>query len=177
MTTAPRACAAALALLLTAPNAAHAQQALLGASIGGASGLEIGDGGQPQTAWRLARTRAAASVDWRNDEDPRTIYLGQLFAELEPATSLGVELRYGRAFGSLFEGYVGASATLAPSTLFGPVVAGRYYPLGTKHEWSPFLEPSLTVLPFGTDLPSSKALVWSLLTLGVRVDLSTPSEP
>jgi hypothetical protein len=31
-------------------------------------------------------------------------------------------------------------------------------------------------MPFGTDLPSSKALVWSLLTLGVRLDLSsTPS--
>jgi hypothetical protein len=31
-------------------------------------------------------------------------------------------------------------------------------------------------MPFGTDLPSSKALVWSLLTIGARVDLS-PSEP
>jgi hypothetical protein len=177
MTTSPRALTAAtLALALASPTLARAQQALIGASIGGASGLEIGDGGQPQTVWRLARTRAAASVDWRSDEDPRTIYLGQIFAELEPATSLGAELRYGRAVGSYVEAYLGASATLAPATLFGPVVAARYYPLGAKHEWSPFLEPSLTVMPFGTDLPSSKALVWSLLTLGVRLDLSsTPS--
>ena len=165
------------ALMLAQIPAAHAQQALIGGSIGAASGLEIGDGGERTTTWRLARTRAAASVDWRNTEDRRTIYLGQLFAEIEPQTSFGIELRVGRSFGQSFEGYLGGSATLAPSTLFGPVVAGRYYPFGTTGEWALFVEPSLSVLPFGTDLPSSKAIVWSLLTVGARVDLSPPSDP
>jgi len=169
-------CTLAVAVAL-APRLAHAQQALLGGSIGAASGLEIGDGGGRTTTWRLARTRVAAAVDWRNDEDRRTIFMGQVFAELEPQTSLGIELRYGRSFGEIFEGFIGASATLAPATLFGPVVAGRYYPMGMKSEWALFVEPSLSVLPFGTDLPSSKAIVWSLLTIGARVDLSPSTEP
>lgn len=164
-------------LALLAPRGAGAQEALLGASFGAASGLEIGDGGDVMTVWRLARTRAVAGVDWRNPEDPRTIVYGQLYAELDPAVSFGVEGRYGRAFGSHFEGYVGLSATLAPATLFGPVAAARYYPFGLKSEWSPFVEPSLSVMPFGTDLPSSKPIVWSLVTVGVRLDLSPPSEP
>ena len=170
------ACTLALTVAVT-PRIARAQQALLGGSIVAASGLEIGDGGGRPTAWRLARTRVAAAFDWRNDEDRRTIFMGQLFAELEPQTSVGIELRYGRSFGAAFEGFIGASATLAPATLFGPVIAGRYYPLGMKSEWALFVEPSLSVLPFGTDLPSSKAIVWSLLTIGARVDLSPSTEP
>jgi hypothetical protein len=167
----------ALALALVAPRSARADEALLGASFGAASGLEIGDGGDVMTVWRLARTRAVAGIDWRNPEDPRTIVYGQLYAELDPAVSFGVEGRYGRAFGSHIEGYVGLSATLAPATLFGPLAAARYYPFGVKSEWSPFVEPSLSVMPFGTDLPSSKPIVWSLVTVGVRLDLSPPSEP
>ena len=164
-------------LVLGFARVASGQQALLGAAIGLASGLEIGDGGGRTTTWRLARTRAAASVDWRSDEDPKTIVLGQLFAEIEPQTSLGMELRWGRAMGNNLEAYLGASATLAPATLFGPVVAARYSPLGMKGAWPVFVEPSMTVLPFGTDLPSSKAIVWSLVTVGFRIDLSPQTEP
>ena len=161
-------------LAMSATSTATAQTLLLGGEVGAATGLEGGDPGTGTTAFRQARTRFEAGADVRSDED-RLNGLGlRGFAEIEPHTSVGGEVRYIRWLGQRFTGFAGFTGTLAPHVLLGGVVGVQVYiPLGRT--FSLLIEPTFSALPFGTDLPTENVLLWGLLCVGVRGDFMTAS--
>ena len=142
----------------------------MGADIGAATGMEAGDDGTGQTAFRRARTRLRASVMWQTEEGSSGMS-AIAFVEVEPHTSFGSELRYTYAFSRRFEAFGGATGTFVPHILFGGVAGGTF--MFGKGDMRLFVEPSLSALPFGTDLPTSGVLLWGLLSIGVRGDLSS----
>jgi hypothetical protein len=108
------------------------------------------------------------AVEATIDERPENAYELVVFAELEPHTGLGGELRLSRDLGASTRAFVGAVGVVAPHTLFGGGFGFRI--LGDS--WSSlFIEPSLTVLPFGTDLAGDRILVWGLLSVGLHGSL------
>ncbi len=159
--------AAALVSLATS-TAASAQ--VMGADIGAASGMEAGDDGTGTTAFRRARTRLRASVLWQTEEGNSGMS-AIAFVEIEPHTSFGNEIRYTYAFSRRMEAFGGATGTWVPHILIGGV-AGATFLFG-KSEMRLFVEPSISALPFGTDLPTSGVLMWGLLSVGVRGDISS----
>jgi hypothetical protein len=159
---------AAAALALLASTTASAQ--VMGADIGAASGMEAGDDGTGQTAFRRARTRLRASVLWQTEEGNSGM-AAVAFVEVEPHTSFGGEVRYTYAFSRRLEAFGGATGTFVPHILFGGV-AGATALFG-KGDMRFFVEPSISALPFGTDLPTSGVLLWGLVSVGVRGDISS----
>lgn len=156
--------------LLCLATATSASAQVMGADIGAASGMEAGDDGTGQTAFRRARTRLRASVLWQTEEGNSGMS-ALAFVEIEPHTSFGSELRYTYAFSRRMEAFGGATGTFVPHILLGGV-AGATFLFG-KGDMRLFVEPSISALPFGTDLPTSGVLMWGLLSLGVRGDISS----
>jgi hypothetical protein len=155
------------ATLVAAP--AYADPSGLAGELGVATGVEGGDDGTGATAFRRARTRIVAGAELRRDGDRGNGLLLRGFAEIEPRTGFGGEVRYARWFHPRFAGMVGVTGTFAPHVLVGPVAAVQLHiPMDAI---SIFVEPSLSVLPFGTDLPTDRPLIWGLLTFGVRLDV------
>jgi hypothetical protein len=149
------------------PLPARGQQLLLSGDFAVASGVEGGDTGTGATALRRARTRIEAGGETRTDEDSIESFGLRAFAEVEPHTSLGGEVRYVRWLAPMFSGFAGFTGVIAPHTLFGAVAGADFYiPLGKSI--SIFIEPSFAALPFGTELPSDHVLIWGLLSVGVR---------
>lgn len=161
-----------VALLVLFPTCACAQEALFGGAFALGSGLEAGDAGRGVTNFRRARTRILAGVDMRSDELPRHGLGVYGFAELEPHSGFGGEVRYMGWLSKSFVGFVGFSTLFAPHTLYGGVVGAELHFPMPKLGISVFVEPSVSVMPFGTDLPTDRTLLWTLLTVGVRADLS-----
>jgi len=162
--------AALLTTILTLATATTASAQVIGADIGAASGMEAGDDGSGTTAFRRARTRLRASVLWQTEEGNSGMS-AIAFLEVEPHTSFGSELRYTYAFSRRMEAFGGATGTFVPHILIGGV-AGTTFLFG-KGDMRLFVEPSISALPFGTDLPTSGVLMWGLLSVGVRGDISS----
>ncbi len=163
-------------LALTAAMAtavpALAQRVTVGGDISLHTGLEGGDPGLGKMIFRRARTRLAVGIDFQLDEDPNGVFGVRPFAELEPSASFGTELRYGRSLGKWLMPFAGVSTILAPHTLFG-FVAGLQVrvPMGQS---AFFIEPSFSAMPFGTDLPGERVLIWGLVGVGFRTNLFSP---
>lgn len=154
-----------LVLLVASP--ASAQQWQLAARAGAASGVEAGDPGTGSTLFRRARTRLLLAVDAAIDERPEPAYELQIFAELEPHTSLGGELRLSTSLGTASRGFVGVVGVAAPHTLLGGGFGVRLL-MDDPATTCLFVEPSVTVLPLGTDLAGDQVIVWGLLSLGIH---------
>ncbi len=152
--------------LVTAPAAAQKLQ--VGWGLGVATGLERGEQ-LGATQFRRARSRVVVPIDLRVDEDPNEAVGIVVFAEVEPRSGLGAELRYLHTFGRSFVGFVGATSVITPHTLAG-VDFGFQLHLPVSGSASIYLEPSLSVIPFGTDLPSDRLILWGLLTLGCHAN-------
>ena len=162
--------ATALALvMMTAPAAA--QQWELSGRGGLGSGVESGDDGWGNTVFRRARTRVLIGIDATVDERPDFAYELQAFAELEPHVSLGGELRLSRLLGSTTRGFVGAVGVIAPHTLFGGGFGVRMLLADEPGETTVFFEPSVAILPLGTDIPGNGVIAWGLLSVGIHGDL------
>lgn len=164
----------ATAAMMLAARSARADEPVLGGQVSLGTGIEGGEAGDNSgTLLRRARTRLAAAVDVRSSADRAQAFMVVGFAEVEPHTSFGGELRYLRALGARFDGFLGVTGTLAPHVLYGADVGARFHvPIGRT--MSAFFEPSFSVIPFGTDLPSDKPIFWTLFSFGVRADLVSP---
>jgi hypothetical protein len=91
------------------------------------------------------------------------------FVEIEDRATLGGEARYLRWASRSVGAYAGVTGTIVPETLFGGTVGARLIiPMGRA---GIFVEPSLSVLPLGSDLPQNGPLIWTLLTIGLRLGL------
>jgi hypothetical protein len=138
--------------------------------LGAGSGLEGGDAGTGKLSWQRARLRLSGGVDLRSDEDEVQGFGIRGVVELEKRGSVGGELRYSRWLGRGFGAYVGVCGTVAPETLLGGVAgATLVIPFGKRAGL--FIEPSLSALPLGSDLPGNSVLIWGLLSVGVNVRL------
>jgi hypothetical protein len=159
--------AAAIALTLSAAPAS-AQELVLGANLGGASGVEGGDPGSGAMAFRRARSRIVGQLEMRVDDDKKNGMGAVVFAEVEPHASVGGSLRYLRFLSTTTYLFAGITGVGAPHTLFGGELGAQFHigdALGL------FVEPSFAALPLGTDLPQDHVLVWGLLTLGIHANL------
>jgi hypothetical protein len=155
------------AMLLAAPAAAEGWTYESFVGIG--TGLEGGDGGDGSLAWQRARFRLSGGIDFRSEEMPRDGVGVRAIVEIERRATLGAELRYSRWLGRGFGAYAGLSGTFAPESLFGGTAGvTALIPLGRA---GLFIEPSISALPLGSDLPDDSVLVWGLLTVGVNVRL------
>lgn len=160
-----------VALLLAVAETASAQQLLLGGAVGVGSGIEGGDPGWGSTEFRRARTRIVGGLDARIDEDQHEGIAVSLFADLEPHTSIGGDVRYVRWLGEVTEAFVGVTGAFAPHTLFGGELGLRFHvPLGSP-SLSFYLEPAFAALPLGTDLPTDRPLIWGLFSCGIHANL------
>jgi len=162
--------ATVLALSLPALEAS-AQQWELAGRAGLGTGVEAGDPGLGEVVMRRARTRVLIAVDAKVDERPKNAYELVAFAEVEPHTSFGGELRLSRSLGSRTRGFVGMVGVAAPHTLFGGDFGLRMLLSDDPSEPTFFLEPSVSVLPLGTDLAGEHVLVWGLLSVGIHGNL------
>jgi hypothetical protein len=160
----------ALTAALVLPETAHAQKLLLGGSLGYAGGVEGGDGGLGITAFRRARSRVVIAVDGRIDEDPDQGIQIVGFVEVEPMASLGAEVRYLRWFNPNIAAFVGATGVIAPRNLLGADLGLQFHVPGRDH-LGVFIEPSFSVLPLGTDMPSDRMLLWGLVSIGLHAKL------
>jgi hypothetical protein len=156
------------AMFLATP--ARAQEGwLIDGEFGVAGGLE---GGAPEgqaLGWRRARMRLVTGVDLRTDESESEGMGFRAFVEVEGRGTLGAEARYLRWATKGVGAYAGLTGTIVPETLFGGTVGARFIiPMGRA---GIFVEPSLAVLPLGSDLPQNGPLIWALLSLGLRLGL------
>jgi hypothetical protein len=163
------AAAATLALTLWA-TAASAQELVLGANLGGGSGIEGGDPGSGEMRFRRARSRIVGQLEMRIDDDKKNGLGVVVFAEVEPAASIGGSVRYLRWLSPGTYLFAGLTGVGAPHTLFGGELGAHFnVPMGDAIGL--FVEPSFAALPLGTDLPQDHVLVWGLLTLGIHANL------
>lgn len=147
-------------------HAASAQQWKPAAQLGIASGVEAGDGGAGQTSFRRARTRILVGLDAFVDERPGTVYGAVAFAELEPHLSLGAEFRWMHSFSTQVRAYAGPSVVIAPYTLFGATLGAQVHLDGVEARSGWYVEPALSVMPLGSDLPGDGLIAWGLVSLG-----------
>ena len=156
------------AMFLASP--ARAEGYLLDGNFGIGSGLEGGDTGTGQFGWRRARLRISTGLDLRNGESEADAWGFRAFAEIEKRATLGGEVRYERWLSHNVGAYGGAIGVVTPETLFGGTVGmDLVIPFGKRAGL--FLEPSFSVLPVGSDLPSSGPLVWLLFSAGLKLGL------
>ena len=158
---------ATLVLALLLARTSSAQRLVTGGGIGIGTGLQRSDILQDQMFER-ARTRIIAPFDFRNDEDmAQGLGLVALF-EVEPKVSFGAEARYIRWLGKVVDGFVGVPVVIAPKTLVGvDVGVDLNVPIG-KSGLGIFVEPSLSAMFLGTDLPGDHVLLWGLVAVGVH---------
>jgi len=148
---------------------AWAQEWLLGGFADASSGLE-GRSERDAPGVRRARTTVRFGGDLRVDENPNVVYSAALLAEIDPRTSMGVDVHYGRLLGLRWLTHVGVIAFVTPQTLFGasfgvtyrqPVSSGVAFTLGA----------SANAYFVGSDLPSPRPLLQAMFRGGVHVDL------
>jgi hypothetical protein len=152
--------------ILCFPAVAHAQSWVSDVQLGLATGLEGADTGHG-VAWQRARTRLILGLDLGNDEWGGDAWGVRSFIELERSLALGAEVGYLRWVTPELNLFGGATAVLAPRTLFGGTAAATYtIPLGKRVGLAIFT--SISALPFGSDRPGSGVVVWGLLGLGIR---------
>jgi len=158
----------AAAIFLATP--ASAQEGwLVDGEFGLAGGLEGGTPEGENLGWRRARVRLVTGVDLRTDEGESEGMGFRAFVEVEGRGSLGGEARYLRWATKSVGAYAGITGTIVPETLFGGTAGARFIlPLGRA---GLFLEPSLSVLPLGSDLPKNGPLIWALFSVGLRLGL------
>lgn len=161
------------AMLLAEPARAEGQVRAEGwvyeSFLGIASGLEGGDGADGSLAWQRARFRLTGGIDFRSEEMPKDGFGVRGVVEFERRATLGAELRYSRWLGRGFGGFAGLSGTFAPETLFGGTAGvTAIIPLGRV---GLYIEPSISALPLGSDLPDDSVLIWALLNVGINVRL------
>ena len=159
----------ALALILVT-SSAGAQRLVLGGQGAVATGLEAGDRGSGQTTFRRARTRIVAGLSGKVDETPKDGVGVLVFVEVEPHISAGAELRLMHWFSPTFVGFAGGTGAFAPHSLLGGVAGVQIHVPLDSCDTTVFFEPSLSVVPLGTDLPSDHVLIWGLLSAGIHGD-------
>ncbi|MEO6602326.1 MAG: hypothetical protein ABIQ16_20765 [Polyangiaceae bacterium] len=158
----------ACAILLARP--AHAEGYLFDGNFGIGTGLEGGDTGAGKLGWRRARLHITTGIDLRDDESEADALGFRAFAEIEKRATLGGEARYERWISHTVGAYGGLIGVVTPETLFGGTVgADIVIPFGRRAGL--FLEPSFSVLPVGSDLPSSGPLLWFLFSAGIKLGL------
>jgi len=157
--------------LIGSSTPAAAQQWDLEARGGLGTGVEAGDNGVGTVVFRRARTRVFAGVLGRIDERPKNAYELVGFAELEPHTSFGGELRLSRNLGGSTTGFAGLVGVAAPHTLFGGGFGLRVSLSEDLSTPTLFFEPSVSVLPLGTDIAGDQVLVWGLLSAGFHGEI------
>lgn len=156
------------AIFLASP--ARAEGYLLDGNFGIGSGLEGGDTGTGKLGWRRSRLHITTGIDLRNDESQADALGFRAFAEIEKRATFGGEVRYERWLSHNVGAYGGVIGVVAPETLFGGTVgADVVIPFGKRAGL--FLEPSFSVLPVGSDLPSSSPLIWLLFSAGIKLGL------
>jgi len=156
------------AMFLASP--AHADGYLLDGNFGIGSGLEGGDTGTGQFGWRRARLRITTGIDLRDGESQADALGFRAFVEIEKRATLGGEIRYERWLSHNVGAYGGLIGVVTPETLFGGSVGMDFViPFGKRAGL--FLEPSFSVLPVGSDLPSTGPLVWLLFSAGLKLGL------
>jgi hypothetical protein len=162
--------AATVASAMFLANPARAQEGwLVDGEFGVAGGLEGGAPEGKDLGWRRARVRLVTGVDLRTDESESEGMGFRAFVEVEGRGSLGAEARYLRWATKGVGAYAGLTGTIVPESLFGGTVGARFIvPLGRA---GLFLEPSLSVLPLGSDLPQNGPLLWALFSVGLRLGL------
>lgn len=162
--------ASALLLVTALHRPAHAEGYLFDGDFGIGTGLEGGDTGLGQLGWRRARLHITTGIDLRDDESQADALGFRAFAEVEKRATLGGEVRYERWISHSVGAYGGVIGVVTPETLFGGSVgADVVIPFGKRVGL--FLEPSFSVLPVGSDLPSSGPLVWLLFSAGIKLGL------
>jgi hypothetical protein len=155
---------------LSISGKAHAEGYLFDGNFGIGSGLEGGDTGPGKLGWRRARLRITTGIDLRSDATEADALGFRAFAEIEKRATLGGEIRYERWISHSVGAYAGVIGVVTPQTLFGGSVgADIVIPFGKRVGL--FLEPSFSVLPVGSDLPSSSPLIWLLLSAGMKLGL------
>ena len=156
------------AMVLARP--AHAEGYLFDGDFGIGTGLEGGDTGFGKLGWRRARLHITTGIDLRDDESQADALGFRAFAEIEKRATLGGEARYERWISHNVGAYGGLIGVVTPETLFGGTVgADVVIPFGKRAGL--FLEPSFSVLPVGSDLPSSGPLIWFLFSAGIKLGL------
>lgn len=156
------------AMFLAMP--ARAEGLLVDGNFGIGTGLEGGDTGTGQLGWRRARLRITTGLDLRDDESQSNGFGFRAFAEIEKRATLGGEARYEFWLSHNVGTYGGLIGVVTPETLFGGSV-GMDLVIPFSKRAGLFLEPSFSVLPVGSDLPSSGPLVWLLFSAGLRLGL------
>jgi len=156
------------AMFLAMP--AHAEGYLLDGNFGIGSGLEGGDTGTGQFGWRRARLRITTGMDFRSDESQAESWGFRAFAEIEKRATLGGEARYERWLSHNVGAYGGVIGVVTPESLFG-LTTGMDLVIPFGKRAGLFIEPSFSVLPVGSDLPSSGPLLWLLLSAGLKLGL------
>ena len=155
---------------LSISGKAQAEGYLFDGNFGIGSGLEGGDTGPGKLGWRRARLRITTGIDLRSDATEADALGFRAFAEIEKRATLGGEIRYERWISHSVGAYAGVIGVVTPQTLFGGSVgADIVIPFGKRVGL--FLEPSFSVLPVGSDLPSSSPLIWLLLSAGMKLGL------
>jgi hypothetical protein len=151
-------------------NTAQAEGYLVDGDFGIGTGLEGGDSGTGKLGWRRARLRINTGIDLRNDESEADALGFRAFAEIEKRATLGGEARYERWISHNVGAYAGVVGVITPETLFGGEVGATVViPFGKRVGL--YLEPSFSVLPVGSDLPSSGPLLWLLFSAGIKLGL------
>jgi hypothetical protein len=149
---------------------ARAEGYLLDGDFGVGSGMEGGDSGLGKLGWRRARLHITTGVDLRDDESQADALGFRAFAEIEKRATFGGEARYERWISHNVGVYGGLIGVVSPETLFGGSVGATVVvPLGKRAGL--FLEPSFSVLPVGSDLPSTGPLIWLLFSVGIKLGL------
>lgn len=156
------------AIFLALP--ASAQEGwLVDGEFGMGGGLEGGTPEGENLGWRRARLRLVTGVDLRTDEGESEGMGFRAFVEVEGRGSLGAEARYLRWVTKSVGAYAGITGTVVPESLFGGTAGARFIiPMGRA---GLFIEPSLSVLPLGSDLPQNGPLIWALVSVGLRLGL------
>jgi hypothetical protein len=160
--------AGAAGVITLAPSSAHAQQWLFGGEMTVASGLE--GGGDPRGVFRRTRTTARVGIDARVDERPAEVFSAGVLLEVEPHTSFGLDVRYGRQLSPRWAVDAGAMGFLTPDTLFG-VTAGATIRDRPGRGFAFIVGPRLNVFFLGSDLPTSRPIWQVLVCGGFHVDL------
>ena len=157
-------------LVFLVPSLARAEGWMLDGTTGLTTGLEGGDPGSGDLAWRRARTRIFAGFDMRSDEAEKDSLGFRGFAEIEKRASVGAEVRYERWMSRGVGGFVLASAVIAPETMVGAGFGATFIiPFGKRAGFS--IEPAFTAYPLGSDLPDGTVILLGSLSLGLRLGL------
>jgi hypothetical protein len=152
---------------LVAPGAAHAQVGV-GGGVDVIAGLEGGGSGYAAGV-RRTRTTLRVGLDlWPEASPENVLSLGAL-VEIEPAASIGADLRYERHFGGFFLLHLGGTAVFAPEYLIG-ASAGIGFRIELSKQVDIHIGPTANVYFVGSDLPDDQPLLWqATLGLGLRV--------